>query len=475
MTGNSKDKDNKSWIRRTASRVWANWPDVLCWKGSVLPATLPPVFLMTIFSTLICLLHVHFGIYLGLPGSVVPTISVTLGLLLAFRVNTAYDRFTEGRRLFQTVTTTIRNLARLIWLYVPERNERDHIEKMRCVKLLLAFAVATKRHLRAEYGTDYPDLKSLLPHDWVSSMTAVSAKEPRQTVPPLKLKTKIAAMIGLGQPIFLKDDDETLPQAELTGSPVAVQPPVSLLSQNDDIDDPANKRKDEVEASLLTSARAFIPALKTTKPSMESATRQLTIGQANSSKLQQPNTVNPESLHDQGSSTAASSIKSGSFRSDEDLPEEQDADMSLPMEILFRISLFLNQAKAAGKIESPFVVSCTGSIDTLMNAFTAFERILHTPIPKAYDIHLKQGVVLYVVTLPFTLVAEMGFLTIPVVALVAFTLFGVIAIGTQIENPFGYDSNDLPLSHYCDQLKKEVEWVIYHIPTSTESVLLNGV
>jgi putative membrane protein len=90
-------------------------------------------------------------------------------------------------------------------------------------------------------------------------------------------------------------------------------------------------------------------------------------------------------------------------------------------------------------------------------------------------LYRKQGVVLYVVTLPFTLVAEMGFLTIPVVALVAFTLFGVIAIGTQIENPFGYDSNDLPLSHYCDQLKKEVEWVIYHIPTSTESVLLNGV
>jgi putative membrane protein len=90
----------------------------------------------------------------------VPAISVTLGLLLAFRVNTAYDRYTEGRRLFQTVTTTIRNLARLIWLNVPEKNEREHVEKMRCVKLLLAFAVATKRHLRSEYGIDYPDCKN---------------------------------------------------------------------------------------------------------------------------------------------------------------------------------------------------------------------------------------------------------------------------------------------------------------------------
>lgn len=101
--------------------------------------------------------------------------------------------------------------------------------------------------------------------------------------------------------------------------------------------------------------------------------------------------------------------------------------------------------------------------------------LLNPEFDSYYDFDRKQGVVIYVVTLPFTLVAEMGFLMIPVVALVAFTLFGVIAIGSQIENPFGYDSNDLPLSHYCDQLKKEVEWVIYHIPTSTESVLLNGV
>lgn len=88
-----------------------------------------------------------------------PAISVTLGLLLAFRVNTAYDRFTEARLQFQKVTTTIRNLARLIWINVPEKTKKDHVEKMRCVKLLLAFAVATKRHLRQEYGVDYPDCK----------------------------------------------------------------------------------------------------------------------------------------------------------------------------------------------------------------------------------------------------------------------------------------------------------------------------
>lgn len=87
------------------------------------------------------------------------TVSVALGLLLAFRVNTAYDRYWEGRKLIQSVMGTIRNLARQVWINIPEENDNDHLEKMRCIKLLLAFFVATKRHLRHEYGTHYEDRK----------------------------------------------------------------------------------------------------------------------------------------------------------------------------------------------------------------------------------------------------------------------------------------------------------------------------
>jgi predicted membrane chloride channel (bestrophin family) len=89
----------------------------------------------------------------------VGSVSVALGLLLAFRVNTAYERYNNGRVLIQTVTATIRNLSRQIWINVPEKSQQDHIQKMRCIKLLLAFFVATKHHLRHEYGTDYYDCK----------------------------------------------------------------------------------------------------------------------------------------------------------------------------------------------------------------------------------------------------------------------------------------------------------------------------
>ncbi|RCH90221.1 hypothetical protein CU098_009663, partial [Rhizopus stolonifer] len=162
------------------------------------------------------------------------------------------------------------------------------------------------------------------------------------------------------------------------------------------------------------------------------------------------------------------------FTSPEDLPYLGDSDISLPLEILFRIALYINQAKAQKKIESSLVSVTTNSIDTLVNSLTAFERIVHTPIPKAYNIHLKQAVMLYIFFLPFALVDTLGWLVAPVVTLVSFTLFGIEAIGAEIENPFGYDDNDLPLNRYCDELKKEVEYIIYHIPTKSTNILLDG-
>ncbi|KAI8875283.1 UPF0187-domain-containing protein, partial [Backusella circina FSU 941] len=148
------------------------WPDILRWKGSVLLPTLPGIIVTTGFSCLVCLFHLTFQISIGIPVSVLGTVSVALGLLLAFRVNTAYDRYWEGRKLIQSVMGTIRNLARQVWINIPEENDNDHLEKMRCIKLLLAFFVATKRHLRHEYGTHYEDLEQLLPPKWEPASVA---------------------------------------------------------------------------------------------------------------------------------------------------------------------------------------------------------------------------------------------------------------------------------------------------------------
>ena len=52
-------------------------------------------------------------------------------------------------------------------------------------------------------------------------------------------------------------------------------------------------------------------------------------------------------------------------------------------------------------------------------------------------IHLKQCVTLYLFSLPFTMVSELGWGTVPIVTLVSFTFMGIEGIAEQIEMPFG--------------------------------------
>jgi putative membrane protein len=44
-----------------------------------------------------------------------------------------------------------------------------------------------------------------------------------------------------------------------------------------------------------------------------------------------------------------------------------------------------------------------------------------------------------------------------ITALISFTLFGIEAIGIQIEDPFGHDTNDLPLDNICKTMKRNID------------------
>jgi len=142
-----------------------------------------------------------------------------------------------------------------------------------------------------------------------------------------------------------------------------------------------------------------------------------------------------------------------------------DASMSLPLEIIFHISLYVDKKRSV-MADSYFPIS--GALNTLVDIFGNLERIGNTPIPFAYNIHLKQAVILYVWVLPFTLVEKIGWGTIPAIFMVSCVLFGVEAIGAEIENPFGYDKNDLPLDGYCQDLEAEIKYLQRHIPSTKQ-------
>jgi putative membrane protein len=99
-------------------------------------------------------------------------------------------------------------------------------------------------------------------------------------------------------------------------------------------------------------------------------------------------------------------------------------------------------------------------IGTLADILGACERIKKTPIPFSYSIYIKTLVMTYAMLLPFGLIKEFGYFTIPVVMLIFFAFLGIELLAQEIEDPFGLDCNDLPTGTIAQTIKNNVYEVV---------------
>jgi hypothetical protein len=104
-----------------------------------------------------------------------------------------------------------------------------------------------------------------------------------------------------------------------------------------------------------------------------------------------------------------------------------------------------------------FATPVINSIATLNDILGGSERILNTPLPLAFRIVISQITWLYVLALPLQLYRTMHWKMIPATMAAAYIILGLALIGSHMENPFGYDVNDLPLDLLCDQIAHDID------------------
>lgn len=281
-------------------------------KGSIVPAVLSRVILCGTFGFLVSSIQSlqNLGISVALPvwGGAIP--NLVIGLLLILRTDMALERFREGRKSWGALVNTVRNLARQILVAVRENEPIDRHKKNEALRLLVAFAVASKLHLREE---------------------------------------------------------------------------------------PVNS-----ELEPLLSPERYL-------------------------KLQSKD--NP------------------------------------PLQIALWIGDYLQQQHDRKYLTSYQLASLHKLLDTLVNSFGGSERIIKTPVPLVYAIHLKGLLLIYCLLLPLQVVTAFGWYTAPIVALISFALFGIDEIGSELEDPFGYEANDLPLDDNCTMLLRNIEELSMLEPT----------
>jgi ion channel-forming bestrophin family protein len=103
----------------------------------------------------------------------------------------------------------------------------------------------------------------------------------------------------------------------------------------------------------------------------------------------------------------------------------------------------------AGELDARLAAEVDATLSAMAAVAAGCERIQGTPIPFPYTLLLHRTASLYCFLLPFGLVDTIGVMTPFVVAIVAYTFFGLDAVGGEIEEPFGLVVHHLPLNAIC--------------------------
>ena len=130
---------------------------------------------------------------------------------------------------------------------------------------------------------------------------------------------------------------------------------------------------------------------------------------------------------------------------------------NLPLASLSGLHVHLADMLRNDLLEPSQFTSLTSVISSLGEQLITMERIVTTPMPMPYLVHLRQVIVLFCIILPLQVATKLQYWTIPIVGFTVFTYEGIDTIGKEIEDPFGMDHNDLPLNGYCFQIQEEIE------------------
>jgi putative membrane protein len=163
--------------------------------------------------------------------------------------------------------------------------------------------------------------------------------------------------------------------------------------------------------------------------------------------------------------------------SSRDLPEGEVAAVSEAQHPALaaagRMTDCLKEAHRRGAISDIVFTHLDQNVQLLVDYLGGCERIRKTPLPFVYVIHLRRSLVIYCFTLPFALVETFGWATVLDVLLVSYTFFGIEEIGVEIEGPFGFDDNDLPLEEICETIERNV-YALAGIETGVREALPEG-
>jgi predicted membrane chloride channel (bestrophin family) len=407
-------------------------------QATVLHDIWPETLFFTLFATMVTCVHQLTSTTLSFSNELLTVLGLVLGLVISFRTSSAYERYQDGRKMWSNVITTSRNLAQQFWLHIPEDRTgkgdltktvlENTIEKKSMVNLILAFAVSTKHFLRDEPGVYYEDLYPLL-----SFLPRYANGIPNE------------------------DDKLALWHDDKWQHHHNIHTPVTELARETSSESTTtgvNMVDAEKGLPRVSSDRPLLPGRNPPVVSLLDYIPLLRLFRWIGRKI----------------TGAARPRGRGKNR-----VLYEYVESNVPLEIILVLSNYSSWIIRNGLISPAAASGVITNITSLQDTLSNLERICNTPLPFAYQVHLRMTLWLYLIFLPFQVVEAFNWITIPGTAFTAFFLLGFLEIGAQIENPFNYDLNDLDLDYFCFAIQRELHLITAYPCPSPSDFIFNEI
>jgi predicted membrane chloride channel (bestrophin family) len=386
---------------------------------------------------------------LYLNNSLLGVLGTVLGLVISFRTSSAYERYSEGRKLWSSIATTSRTMAMAIWIGIsterssaPPGGDRAPteleciIEKKSMINLVQALSVSIKHYLRGEPGIYYQDLYPLicfLPRYASGGQTE-------------------ADMLAMW---CASEDGEY---------PIQHQPQQGWNNSTNTL---TSSYKEEPSISLkkhkMFDPEKVLPVVEVHRP-LKPSRNPPPVGFTDYFPFLKIFKFLAKPLRKSPSSQDVNMREAlGGGRR-----KPKPCDSNVPVEISLFLMNYANLMAQGGHLSGSLAGNLISGISSMQDTLCNLERVADTPLPFAYQAHLRISVWVYLLALPFQLVEFFGWGTIPATMFATFMYLGFLEIGQQIENPFNYDLNDLDLDEFCFMIQRELHEITAH-PTPKPS------
>ncbi|KAJ7056306.1 UPF0187-domain-containing protein [Mycena amicta] len=404
-------------------------------NATVINDVWPEVFLFSGVATMVACVTKMTSHHLGISNVLLSVLGTVLGLVISFRTSSAYERYQEGRKMWTNIAISSRNIGQILWIHVPfERTDKSGkkmttvesvIEKKSMINLVQGFSVAVKHFLREEPGVYYQDLYPLI---------CFLPRYANHTAPTA------ADMLPLWQ--ASEDDKYPLHTAMPPGSST------NSLSSGELNEKPSMRRAKTFDPeAALASVQAHRPLLPARNPPETHFLDYFPILR-----------IFPWLF-----SSCSRRVRARLTRKQNPKKKKGPlAESNVPLEITVYLSTYLAHLLRNGWLQPALATGLMNNIASLQDTMSNLERIGSTPLPFAYQAHLRMSLWLYLFFLPFQVVTSFGYLTIPGTAFASFLLLGFLEIGQEIENPFQYDLNDLDLDSFTLAIQRELHEITAH-------------